>query len=57
MLHFLFFFKKKMRPEIIDMGKHLAKHMINEDILKREIEKYGASKLEAEFLESCIKEL
>jgi hypothetical protein len=43
-----------MRPEIIDLGQKLAFHMINEDVLFKEIINFSLTEEEASFLEQCI---
>lgn len=43
-----------MRPEIIDLGQKLALHMVNEDVLFKEIINFDLTEEDASFLEECI---
>lgn len=43
-----------MKPEIIDLGQKLALHMINEDVLFKEILNCHPTEEESVFLASCI---
>ena len=43
-----------MKPEIVTLGRKIALHMVNEDVLFEEILNSRPSDEEAIFLEQCI---